>query len=487
MSEVFEEEEVELETKTSKKNVLIWSLYDLANTVYSMVIVSLIINQYILIIGQQQGLSYARSEIVYDTVIMVMQIVIAIGMPIIGALSDTAGRRKPFVIVLTGVILIFASLLGLTHSLWLVLLLYVIANMAYQWSLGFYDPMLPFIAAPKDAGKVGGFGVAFGYFGTIIGILVMMILQGTLGFGLFWGTPNSNPTKVDEFGELVGIKLGYLERWETFVIAMAIFLVFAIPFLWVKERKKKSKVPPTWQLIKKSFSQLAQTFRDIRGHKEMFKFIIGYFLIVEVANIVIIKMILIVTDGMGMSYTFSQYFIIIATISAVIFTYPVGLFADKKGAKASFILVCALWAAALIISIIAITAWPVVETPEFLGGEVGVGITFPFIMVLLMGILAGPAMGGTWVAQRYMIIELAPKEKFGEYFGFSKLSGKVSASIGPIIWGAMIALSTIVGLKVSYALAIAVVGVIMLIGLVIILFVKPEKKILQEAGAEPEK
>ncbi|MCG3226530.1 MAG: MFS transporter [Candidatus Heimdallarchaeota archaeon] len=480
MSEVFEEEEVELETKTSKKNVLIWSLYDLANTVYSMVIVSLIINQYILIIGQQQGLSYTRAEIMYDTVIMVMQIVIAIGMPIVGALSDTVGRRKPFVIILTGIILIFASLLGLSHSLWLVLLLYVIANMAYQWSLGFYDPMLPFIAAPKDAGKVGGFGVAFGYFGTIIGILVMMILQGTLGFGLFWGSPNSNP-------DAGPIELGYLERWETFVIAMAIFLVFAIPFLWVKERKKKSKTPPIGQLIKKSFSQLAATFKDIRGHKEMFKFIIGYFLIVEVANIVVIKMILIVTDGMGMSYTFSQYFIIIATISAVIFTFPVGLFADKKGAKASFILVCALWAAALIISIIAITAWPVVETPEFLGGEVGVGITFPFIMVLLMGILAGPAMGGTWVAQRYMIIELAPKEKFGEYFGFSKLSGKVSASIGPIIWGAMIALSTIVGLKVSYALAIAVVGVIMLIGLVIILFVKPEKKILQEAGAEPEK
>ncbi|MHA1954311.1 MAG: MFS transporter, partial [Candidatus Heimdallarchaeaceae archaeon] len=126
MTEVFEEE-VELETKTSKKNVLIWSLYDLANTVYSMVIVSLIINQYILIIGQQQGLSYVQSEFIYDTVIMVMQIVIAIGMPIVGALSDTAGRRKPFVLVLTGVILLFASLLGLTHSLWLVLLLYVVA------------------------------------------------------------------------------------------------------------------------------------------------------------------------------------------------------------------------------------------------------------------------------------------------------------------------------------------------------------------------
>ncbi len=103
-----------------------------------------------------------------------------------------------------------------------------------------------------------------------------------------------------------------------------------------------------------------------------------------------------------------------------------------------------------------------------------------------MGIFAGPALGGTWVAQRYMVIELAPKEKFGEYMGFSKLSGKVSASIGPIIWAAIIALSDPNGanwdMNVTYALAVGVVGLIMLAGLVVILFVKPTKSILKEDG-----
>ena len=485
MSDVFDEE-VELETKTSKMNVLKWSLYDLANTVYSMVIVSLIINHYILILGQHQGMEYRQAEILYDTVVLVMQLIIAIGMPIVGALSDTAGRRKPFVIVLTGIILIFASLLGITHSLWLVLLFYVIANMAYQWSLGFYDPMLPFIASPKDAGKVGGFGVAIGYFGTIIGIAVMIVLQDVVG----WGAPNSDPEAVQQLSygvKYLGIKLGYLGRWQTFVIAMAIFLVFAIPFLWVKERRKKGKITEVRKLIKRSFKQLGTTFKEIRQHRELFKFIIGYFLIVEVANIVVIKMILIVVDGMKMEYTFANYFIIIATLSAVIFTYFIGILADRKGAKTAFIAVCALWGAALIIAIIASTVYtPITGYPSFLGGDGG--WSFEFTMVLIMGLLAGPAMGGTWVAQRYMIIELAPKEKFGEYFGFSKLSGKVSASIGPLIWGAVIALyPTFVDLNVAYAIAIGVVGVIMLAGLIIILFVKPEKRILKEAGIEPAK
>ena len=475
MSEVVEE--VEFETKTSLKNVFAWSLYDLANTVYSMVIVSLIINDYILIIGQKEhGLDIGDVELIYGTVILVVQLIIAVGMPIVGALSDTVGKRKPFVIVLTGIILLFASLLGLSHSLWLVLLLYVISNMAYQWSLGFYDPMLPFIAAPKDAGKVGGFGVAFGYFGTIIGIAVMMVLQG------FWGSANAVGEQQTQAGNVLlqGIEYGYYGRAVTFAIAMGIFLIFAIPFLFVKERQKKTKRPPVGKLIKKSFRQLGETFKDIRGHREMFKFIIGYFLIVEVANVVVLKMYLIVRYGMGMDPGFSQIFLIIATVSAVLFTYPVGMFADRKGAKNTFILICSLWFAALVIAVIASIVWFPIAVPSTFGGEGG--WTFPFIMVLLMGILAGPALGGTWVAQRYMIIELAPREKFGEYFGFSKLSGKVSASLGPLIWGAIIALEETIQLNVTYAIAVAVIGGIMLVGLVVILFVKPQKKILLEEG-----
>ncbi len=478
-----ESEEVELETKTSLWNVFAWSLYDLANTVYSMVIVSLIINQYILIIGQKElGLEYAVANSIFLWVVTATQILIAIGMPIVGALSDTAGRRKPFVIVLTGVILLFASLLGFTHSITLVLLLYVIANIAYQWSLAFYDPMLPFIAAPKDAGKVGGFGVAFGYFGTIIGLIVMLMLQG------MWGAPYSeiSVSRTDAGNMIIHpIGYGYYGMWQTFFIAMGIFLVFAIPFIFVKERQKKSKIPPAGELIKGSFKQLRETFRDIKGHKEMFKFIIGYFLIVEVANIVVMQMYLLVRDGMGMDPAFSQIFIIIGTLSAVMFTYFIGIFADKKGARNTFILVCTLWFVALLIAVLVIFIWAPVVVPDPLFDFSQ--WSFPFVLVLLMGILTGPALGGTWVAQRYMIIELAPKEKFGEYFGFSKLSGKISSSIGPAIWAVVFLIFySSIGFK-TYAVAMIAIGVLMVAGLVVVLFVRPEKRILKEVGIEPEK
>ncbi|GAH38586.1 unnamed protein product, partial [marine sediment metagenome] len=91
-------EEIEVETTTSKRNVFFWSMYDLANTIYSMVIVSLIINRYVLVIGQAEyGMSYGEVSFLYGVVALVMQLAIAICIPFLGALSDNVGKRKPFI------------------------------------------------------------------------------------------------------------------------------------------------------------------------------------------------------------------------------------------------------------------------------------------------------------------------------------------------------------------------------------------------------
>jgi len=143
-SEILSSEEVEFETTTSKRNIFFWAMYDLANTIYSMVIVSLIINQYILVIAQlEHGMSYGDASFLFGIVSAITQVGVAICVPIIGAFSDTAGKRKPYVISLTGIILLFASLIGFYHSLTTVLLFFVIANVAFQFSLTFYDAMLP--------------------------------------------------------------------------------------------------------------------------------------------------------------------------------------------------------------------------------------------------------------------------------------------------------------------------------------------------------
>lgn len=90
-------EEIEYETETSRKNVFFWAMYDLANTIYSMVIVSLIINKYVLVIGQlEYGLSYGTVSFIFGVVSFLMQIGVAISVPILGALSDNVRKAKTF-------------------------------------------------------------------------------------------------------------------------------------------------------------------------------------------------------------------------------------------------------------------------------------------------------------------------------------------------------------------------------------------------------
>jgi UMF1 family MFS transporter len=448
-------EEIEVETTTSKKNVFFWAMYDLANTIYSMVIVSLIINRYVLVIGQvENGLSYGDVSFIFGTVALLMQLGVAVCVPILGALSDNVGKRKPFVVSLTGIILLFASLLGFFHSLTLVLVFYVIANVAYQFTLTFYDAMIPFIASKDDIGRVSGFGVAWGYLGTILGLVVMLFLIAA------FGDTNSDPLQGP-------VTYGYTGNWLSFVVPMILFLVCAIPFLYVREKQKKSKRPPVGKLLRNTFKQLKSTFNEIRHYRPMFYFLIGYFFVADIANVIVLYMTPLVTDGLiigtgGESSTFfAIFFIIIATFSAVFFTYFVGKFGEKYGGKNTFILVGILWGTALIIGIVLVFTTPYID----------IGLNVPFIFAIIMGIVAGPALGGTWTAQRIMVIELAPKEKFGEFFGFSKLSGKLSSAIGPFIWGTTMLSYDFIG-KYAYGWAMISVGIIMGIGLFVISRVK---------------
>ncbi|MFX0072077.1 MAG: MFS transporter, partial [Candidatus Hermodarchaeota archaeon] len=249
-----------------------------------------------------------------------------------------------------------------------------------------------------------------------------------------------------------------------------LFAVLMIPFFFVREKQKKGKLPPIRKIIAASYHQVKSTFKDIRSHRPMFIYLIAYFLIADIANVIVLYMMPLITDGLIIgtdgkaSDIFGVLFIIIATFSAVAFTYFVGKYGENHGPKKAFYLVGFLWGTALGIGIFLIFAYPYIN----------IGMNFPFMMAIMMGVIAGPALGGTWTANRIMVTELAPKEKFGEYFGFTKLSGKVSSSIGPIVFGTVLLTADIIG-KYAYGWALIAVGCIMFIGIAILSFVDMSK------------
>ncbi|MHA1116530.1 MAG: hypothetical protein ACTSPJ_10195, partial [Candidatus Heimdallarchaeaceae archaeon] len=112
--------------KTDKKNVFLFSFYDIANTVYSQVIQSTIILRYIQIIGQvENGMTKDQAYFVFTTIQALSQILVVALIPLFGAMMDRAGRKKPFVLTITGITLISTSLFWIKKSIAVVMTLFI--------------------------------------------------------------------------------------------------------------------------------------------------------------------------------------------------------------------------------------------------------------------------------------------------------------------------------------------------------------------------
>ena len=100
----------------------------------------------------------------------------ALVSPILGALSDRGGRRLPYLLFFTLLCIVPTLFIGWSPPV-LGVVLFVIANFAYQAALIYYDSTLKSVARPATRGRLSGIGVAVGYAGTIFAGLFLSILD----------------------------------------------------------------------------------------------------------------------------------------------------------------------------------------------------------------------------------------------------------------------------------------------------------------------
>ena len=361
--------------KTSKKNVLLFSFYDIANTVYSQIIQSTIILRYIQIIGQKEyGMTYDSAYFFFTTVQALSQIIVIAIIPLIGAMMDRLGRKKPFVISITGVTLITTSLLWIKKDLALVMTLFIMANLAYWAALTAYDAMIPSVAAEEDIGKTSGIAMGLGWVSIIPAIGITLLMNG------IYGEPNAFPPEITQGGSMIKqyfsvngiypafsrtpLNYGYYDKPLTYILCVALFIAFMIPFFFTKEKTRTGNKPSIKELFGDSFGQLYRTFRDIKQHKEMFKFIIGYFFIVDMANTANLILLTVLRDGIGFPEGQSLLLEIPVVVLAIIIIPIIGWLGDKIGPKATIWSVGGLYFVGLISGVIAIWFGKMSITPQ---------------------------------------------------------------------------------------------------------------------------
>ena len=370
-------------TARNRLSVLSWALYDLADTIFSMNITSLYFSLWVVNLMGGTDASYGNA----NSVAMLLVLMTA---PVLGALSDQAGRRMPFLVVCAVTCVFCTALLGiggLTPSL----VLFVVATYMFQAGTVFYEPLLTVVSTEESRGRVSGFGVAIGNIGSFIGVGAGLLLLDHIGY--------------------TGI----------FRLTALLYLLFALPcFFFVKEPARQTGFRLDFSAIQRAFQQIRHTLPQARQHQGLLRFLLGRFTYVDTVNTVVIFMGVYVTNEIGFTAVQAQFLLLVSIVSAAVGGLVWGAVLDRLGPKRTLngvlmLLILGL-AGAIAISVLDWNA----QLFWIVGGFIGAGL------------------GGIWTLDRIYLIWLAPPRYLGEFFGVFSMIGRFAAIIGPFLWGVVV-------------------------------------------------
>ncbi|MHC5080817.1 MAG: MFS transporter, partial [Planctomycetota bacterium] len=142
-----------------------WAMYDFANTIYSGIVVTFFLAIYL---TDEIGLA-ATFFGVATTLSLITSGLIS---PFLGSIPDLTGKTKRYCLITTVICVACTALLSGASVPLLILGAYFLANVMYQVAMVFYNALLPTVASPRRQGFVSGWGVALGYIGVILALLV---------------------------------------------------------------------------------------------------------------------------------------------------------------------------------------------------------------------------------------------------------------------------------------------------------------------------
>jgi MFS transporter, UMF1 family len=373
-----------------RRAVVSWVIYDLANTIFSMGVVSLYFSLYI-----RQTVGETRADSTYGVITAVSMGIIFVISPLLGAMTDRARRRMPFLVWSTAICCACTALLARGSYLESAVL-FVVGNAAYQAGLQFYDALLPEVTTEANRGRISGIGVGVGYLGSYLAV----------GIGLVFGTRD----------------MPFL-----FTVIAVAFFMFALPcFFFVRERGNPTPRPIFGlAMIRESTAQTLRALREGNRYPGLLRFLVGRVFYTDAINTVIAYMSLYTVNvavSTGLTSAEGERTAQLILMSAITFAilggFTWGWLVDRIGPKRTLNWVLLLW----------IETFALAALIGFLGLPIG--------WLYLVAAQAGVALGGIWAADRPYMLRLTPPDRVGEFYGLYGMVGRFSAVSGPLLWSA---------------------------------------------------
>jgi UMF1 family MFS transporter len=415
-----------VESPIRPRGAVPWALYDLANTIYSMNVISLYFSQWVTV-------DRGREDLWYGGFYGGSMLAVALTLPYLGLWSDRGNRRLVFLGLFTAVSVTATAALSWftrmpgTTGLLLSLVVFAVSNYAFQGGLVFYNALLPAVSTPETRGRVSGMGVALGYVGSFVGmLLVVPFVEGTM--------PLLNLT-------IPGIHAG--GRTAAFLPTAVLFGLLALPiFLRVREPRGVAGPRPSRRA---AWAEIRATLADSRRYPGVVPFLIANLFLLDAVHTVILFMAVYAQKVLGLPDSSKVVFFMLATIPAILGSFAAGWIADRIGPKRT----------------LATTAW------LWVGCLLAVAMVPSEAVFYVMGGVIGALLGAVWTASRPLLLSLTPAGEEGRLFGLYAFCNKAAAIAGPLLWGFTVLIGAPLG-TARYRLAVGVLAVLAAVGAVLL-------------------
>lgn len=413
--------------------IFCWTLFDFANTSYSIVVVTFIFAVYFKdTIAQKMPIG----DLYWSLGISISMIITGLISPILGAIADFSAGKKRFLLIFTLLCIIPTSLLYFTTEgdIYLALILFILANIGFEAGLVFYDSFLPELTYKKNYGRVSGYGFAMGYLGSLVVLGISLPL----------------------------IKLGLIK--ETFPLAALFFLIFSIPlFIFLNDNRRN--LIKTQSFFKIGVNRVFYTIKNLKEYKNLALFLIAFFFYIEGVNTVIFFSGNYASTTLKFTMEELIVFFLIVQTTAIFGSIIFGILSDSIGQKKTIIISLLIWIFTILIAFF--TSY---ENNILVNLLMDItNIKFEKLTIYsfyFVGLIAGSVMGATQSTSRSLMSKLTPEEKKTEFFGFYSLFGKSSAVVGPLVFGIVSFITA------DQRYSILSIGIFFVIGLILLNYVK---------------
>lgn len=408
----------------NKRALWSWAVYDWANSAFFTIILTFVFAQYFSTSVVQDEVAGTNA---WGNIVGISGVFIAILAPILGAIADQSGRRKPWLISFTLLCVLSSAMLWTvmpeTNQFWKAAFWVGLGTLGAEFAFIFYNAMLPDLARPERTGRWSGWAWGLGYVGGIASLVIALY-----GF-------------IEADTALFRLDRDAAEHVRaTFVLVAIWYLVFSLPaFLFIPDRPKTGLSLAA--ATRAGFAQLKESIAHVRQYRDIVRFLIARMLY---------------TDGLATIFTFGG-------------VYAAGTFNMSPTEVLQFAIALNVTAGLGALGF----AW----IDDALGGRntilmalVGLGSSALAILVVesstafwVWGMILGIFVGPLQSASRSHLARVAPPHLQTQMFGLFAFSGKATAFAGPLLVGWVTAMTD------SQRWGMSTILVFLLIGFVLML------------------